>query len=69
MPRTSLYHLAVQEFQRRYLLSELTRNNWNRFKTARDLGLSYRALLYKISQLNLRPRTEEDEVEARPASA
>jgi len=58
MARSSLFRLAVQEFERRYLLIELERNGWNRSQTARELGLSYRTLLYKIDQLQLSPSAE-----------
>jgi two-component system, NtrC family, response regulator AtoC len=50
---TSLLRSAVDEFERRYLLQELLRNRWNRAKTARDLGISYRTLLYKIERFRL----------------
>jgi DNA-binding NtrC family response regulator len=43
-----LFHQVVREFERRYLLVELHRNNWNRAETARELGLPYRTLLKKL---------------------
>jgi DNA-binding NtrC family response regulator len=55
MQRSSLFRMNVLEFERRYLLGELTRHHWNRTKTARELGLSYRSLLYKIAQHRLSP--------------
>lgn len=51
--KPSPYRRSVEEFERRYLLGELERNGWNRTRTARDLGLSYRALLYKIERFQL----------------
>ncbi len=59
MLRTSLFRLNVEEFERRYLQGELERHRWNRTETARELGLSYRALRYKIAYLNLIPPVEE----------
>ena len=55
MPRTSLLSLALDEFERRFILNELISHRWNRKQTARDLGISYRGLLYKIERLDLRP--------------
>jgi hypothetical protein len=55
MQRSSLFHLTVQEFERGYLLNELKRHGWNRTKTAKELGLSYRGILYKIAQHKLSP--------------
>lgn len=52
---SSLLRLTVQEFERRYLASELARNGWNRKQTARELGISYRSLHYKLHRYGLRP--------------
>lgn len=60
MPRTSLFALNMQEFERRYLRIELERHGWNRTATARDLGLSYRGLLYKIEKLSLVPPDRDE---------
>ena len=35
------------------ILSQLERTHWNRKKTARELQISYKALLYKLKQLGL----------------
>jgi two-component system response regulator AtoC len=35
--------------------STLNRYNWNRRKAAKALKLSYRGLLYKMKEANLRP--------------
>jgi DNA-binding NtrC family response regulator len=51
--KASLFHQVVREFERRYLLVELHRNNWNRAETARELGLPYRTLLKKLEVLDL----------------
>ena len=39
---------AVQELERKIILSVLEANRWNRKRTASALKISYRALLYKI---------------------
>jgi two-component system, NtrC family, response regulator AtoC len=44
---------AVRELERKVILRVLEANNWNRKKTARALGISYRALLYKIREAGL----------------
>ncbi len=52
---------AVAEIERKLILKVLQSNNWNRKKTASVLGISYRALLYKIQAAGLpaaRPRAE-----------
>lgn len=56
----------MDELERRYLLAELNRHSWNRAQTARDLGLAYRTLLYKIERLGL---TAPDREECQPMSA
>ena len=35
------------------ILSQLERTHWNRKRTARELQISYKALLYKLKQLGL----------------
>jgi len=44
---------AVQDLERRIILSVLEANRWNRKRTASALKISYRALLYKIRQAGL----------------
>jgi transcriptional regulator with GAF, ATPase, and Fis domain len=66
MSRTSLFRLNLLEFERRYLLSELTRHHWNRAKTARELGLSYRSLQYKIIRHHLSPPCETSTADGGP---
>lgn len=44
---------AVRELERKLILKVLEVNNWNRKKAARALGISYRALLYKIREAGL----------------
>jgi len=44
---------AVRELERHVILKVLQANNWNRKRAARALGISYRALLYKIRDAGL----------------
>ncbi len=44
---------AVQQLERKIILRVLQANHWNRKRTARSLGISYRALLYKIHDVGL----------------
>jgi two-component system response regulator AtoC len=47
---------AVQELERKIILNVLEANHWNRKRTASELKISYRALLYKIRQAGLPPK-------------
>jgi two-component system response regulator AtoC len=47
---------AVQELERKVILKVLEANHWNRKRTASELQISYRALLYKIRQAGLPPK-------------
>jgi len=44
---------AVRELERQVILKSLQAHSWNRKRTARALGISYRALLYKIRDAGL----------------
>jgi two-component system, NtrC family, response regulator AtoC len=44
---------AVKEVERNVILETLRANQWNRRKTAQDLKISYRALIYKIQDEGL----------------
>jgi two-component system, NtrC family, response regulator AtoC len=44
---------ASRRAERELILGQLERTRWNRKKTARDLQISYKALLYKLKQLGL----------------
>ena len=46
---------AAQQAERQAILGTLTRMAWNRKKTARELQVSYRSLLYKIKDYTLSP--------------
>jgi two-component system, NtrC family, response regulator AtoC len=45
---------AVQEAEREVIARALEQCHWNRVKTAKMLGISYRALLYKIKDMGLK---------------
>jgi two-component system response regulator AtoC len=47
---------AVHELERKIILNVLEANHWNRKRTASELRISYRALLYKIRQAGLPPK-------------
>jgi two-component system response regulator AtoC len=47
---------AVRKVEARIILSALHANNWNRKKAARALGISYRALLYKLKEVGIPQR-------------
>lgn len=61
MSRTSLLAAAVQEFERQFILTELKRRAWNRVQTARELGLTYRGLRYKLARLGIRPPAKDSD--------
>jgi two-component system response regulator AtoC len=44
---------ASREAERRLILESLERTHWNRKQSARELQISYKALLYKLKQLEL----------------
>ncbi|MGH9681091.1 MAG: sigma 54-interacting transcriptional regulator, partial [Candidatus Acidiferrales bacterium] len=44
---------ASRDAERALILSQLERTHWNRKRTARELQISYKALLYKLKQLGL----------------
>lgn len=58
----SVTRRAVADIERKLILKVLQTNNWNRKKTAIALGISYRALLYKIQQAGLPPARARVEV-------
>jgi two-component system response regulator AtoC len=51
---------ASQKAERKVILQQLERTRWNRKRTARELQISYKALLYKLKQLNLDGATSSD---------
>jgi DNA-binding NtrC family response regulator len=44
---------ASKEAERELIIQALERTHWNRKRAARDLKISYKALLYKIKQIGL----------------
>ncbi|HVB98385.1 MAG TPA: helix-turn-helix domain-containing protein, partial [Candidatus Dormibacteraeota bacterium] len=44
---------ASRQVERELILKTLERTRWNRKRAARDLGISYKALLYKLKQIAL----------------
>jgi two-component system response regulator AtoC len=63
---------AVHELEKKIILKVLQAHHWNRKQAARALGISYRALLYKIREAGLPPNRSRkppqipDIVENRP---
>jgi DNA-binding NtrC family response regulator len=53
---------ASSQIERRLICEVLTLTNGNRKKAARELGISYKALLYKIKQIDSAPVTRRDGV-------
>jgi two-component system, NtrC family, response regulator AtoC len=47
---------AIKELERNVILETLRANQWNRRRTAQDLKISYRALIYKIQEAGLMSR-------------
>lgn len=54
---------AVQQLERKVILRTLIAHRWNRKRVAKDLKISYRALLYKIRQAGLPSRRPATGVE------
>ena len=44
---------ASRKAERQLILESLERTHWNRKRSARELQISYKALLYKLKQLDL----------------
>ena len=64
---------AVRELEKKVILKVLQAHHWNRKQAARALGISYRALLYKIREAGLPPNRSRkppqvpEVIENRPA--
>ena len=52
----SMARKAIKEVERNVILETLRANHWNRRKTAQELRISYRALIYKIRDAGLASR-------------
>lgn len=59
---------AVRDCEYRVILTSLNRNNWNRRKTAHELHISYRSLLYTMEQLGFPKKRALATVGASPPS-
>ena len=59
---------AVQELERRIILRALETNKWNRKRVARSLSISYRALLYKMRQAGISPKSTRSRPDTPAAS-
>lgn len=49
---------ASRQVERELILKTLSRTRWNRKRAARELGISYKALLYKLKQIAFDDPTE-----------
>jgi two-component system, NtrC family, response regulator AtoC len=52
---------ASRQAERKMILNQLERTHWNRKRAARELQISYKALLYKLKQLGLEGSDAPDE--------
>jgi transcriptional regulator with PAS, ATPase and Fis domain len=68
-PLKQIAREAVRERENSLILEALQSNQWNRRKTAQALGISYRALIYKIHNAGLLPRKVENLTSRRENSA
>jgi two-component system response regulator AtoC len=50
---------AVRKMERSVIVAALKANHWNRRKTAQELKISYRALIYKIRSARLTDRNQQ----------
>ena len=58
LPLKKLAKNAIKEVERNVILETLRANHWNRRKTAQELKISYRALIYKIRDAGLISRRQ-----------
>jgi two-component system response regulator AtoC len=58
LPLKKLAKNAMKEMERNVILETLRANQWNRRKTAQELKISYRALIYKIRDAGLISRRQ-----------
>jgi len=56
IPLKQIAKEAVRETERRLIMEVLKANHWNRRKAAQALQISYRALIYKIREVSLKPK-------------
>jgi two-component system response regulator AtoC len=60
VPLKEIAREAVREREKSFILEALQANQWNRRKTARELKISYRALIYKIHNAGLLARRAQN---------
>jgi DNA-binding NtrC family response regulator len=58
LPLKKLAKEAMKQMERNVILETLRANQWNRRKTAQELKISYRALIYKIRDAGLISRRQ-----------
>ncbi|KPK50303.1 MAG: hypothetical protein AMS22_12340, partial [Thiotrichales bacterium SG8_50] len=51
-----LLERSVERYERRLILEALNKNDWNRLRTAEELGLPRTTLLAKMRRLNVAAR-------------
>lgn len=59
---------AIIEMERNVILQTLQANHWNRRKTAKQLKISYRSLIYKIRETRIGPARAESQAQPSKAS-
>jgi two-component system response regulator AtoC len=64
LPLKVVTRQTVQRLERKIILRTLIAHRWNRKRAAKDLKISYRALLYKIRQAGLPSRRPVAEAQA-----
>jgi len=60
IPLKQIAKEAIRDREKNYILKALEANRWNRRKTAKELKISYRALIYKIRNVGLLARGVEN---------
>jgi DNA-binding NtrC family response regulator/tetratricopeptide (TPR) repeat protein len=60
----SLLGRSVERFERRLILEALNNNDWNRLRTAEELGIPRTTLLAKMRRLNVATRQSNQNVDA-----
>jgi len=73
IPLKCITRQACKEMGREVILNTLRANHWNRRQTAKDLKISYRALLCKIREAGIPPRrrmrSDEENAGSKPPAA
>jgi two-component system response regulator AtoC len=69
IPLKRIAEKACRDLGREVILRALQANHWNRRRTAEELKISYRALLYKIREAGLPPKRPRRETPAASGAA